>query len=53
MRWKKHLSQTKISNLDNLIGQAIGRRKAGAYDEAIEILDQVLKQKLQFTPVYY
>ena len=38
------------TNLDDLIKQAIGRQEAGAYDEAIEILDQALKQKPQYTP---
>ena len=35
----------QVSNLDELIKQAIGRQEAGAYDGAIEILDQALKQK--------
>jgi tetratricopeptide (TPR) repeat protein len=43
----------QVSNLDELIKHAIGRQEVGAYDEAIEILDQVLKQKPQYAPAYY
>ena len=43
----------QVSNLDELIKHAIGRQEVGAYDEAIEILDQVLKQKPHYAPAYY
>jgi tetratricopeptide (TPR) repeat protein len=43
----------QVSSSDELIKHAIGRQEAGAYDEAIEILDQALKQKPQFAPAYY
>ena len=52
-REKKASAPSHVQAPAELIKHAISRQEVGAYDEAIDILDQILKANSQYAPGYY
>ena len=50
---KKASASSHVQTPAELIKHAISRQEAGAYDEAIDILDQILRANSQYAPGYY
>ena len=50
---KKASASSHVQAPTELIKHAISRQEVGAYDEAIDILDQILRANSQYAPGYY
>lgn len=50
---KETSASSHIKASAEFIKHAISRQEAGAYDEAIDVLDQILKANSQYAPAYY
>ena len=50
---KKASASSHVQAPAELIKHAISRQEVGAYDEAIDILDQILRANSQYAPGYY
>ena len=50
---EKTPTSSRVKAPTELIKHAISRQEVGAYDEAIDILDQILSANSQYAPAYY